>query len=199
MRRRLFPLIPVLFALAVLPAAADVWDIDPAHSSAVFKVRHLAVANVSGGFGKVAGVLNLDESDVTKSTVEAVIEAASIDSGHEGRDKHLKSAEFFDVEKFPTITFKSKKVEKAGEGMLKVLGDLTIRGVTKEVILNVEGPLAPVKDPWGNTKSGASATTKINRQDFGLTWGPVMEGGGLVVGNDVSITIDVELVKKKQG
>jgi len=192
----------VLLAAAILLAfpavcAATVWEIDSAHSSAQFKVRHLAVSNVTGGFGKVTGTVNYDESDITKSSVEATIDATTLDTAHEGRDKHLKSPDFFDVANHGTITFKSKKVEKAGEGKLKVTGDLTIRGTTKEVVLDVDGPVPAVKDPWGNLKSGVSATTKINRQDFGVAWSKLMEGGGLVVSNDVWITIDVELVEKK--
>ena len=192
---------PVVFAMVLslfIPALASAagWDIDPAHSSAVFKVRHLGISNVTGGFKKMSGVVNLDEADITKSTVEAVIDATSLDTGEPKRDEHLKSPDFFDVAKFPTLTFKSKKVEKVGEGKLKVTGDLTIKGVTKEVVLDVDGPLAPV-NAFGGQKSGASATTTINRQDYGVAWSKVMEGGGLVVGNDVTITIDLELNKKK--
>jgi polyisoprenoid-binding protein YceI len=181
-------------AFPVLAAAAT-WEIDPSHSSATFKVRHLAVANVTGGFSGIKGSVVWDEADPTKASVETVIDATSIDTGVPDRDKHLKSADFFDVEKHPTITFKSKKVERTKDG-LKVTGDLTMHGVTKEVVLAVEGPFPPVKDPWGHTKSGASATTKINRQDFGVSWSKTMDQGGLVVGNDVSITIDVELLQK---
>ncbi|HET6372242.1 MAG TPA: YceI family protein [Candidatus Polarisedimenticolia bacterium] len=176
---------------------AATWDLDPAHSSATFKVKHLMISNVTGGFGKVTGVVNYDPADLSKTTVEATIETTSLDSGVEGRDKHLKSPDFLDVEKFPSITFKSKKVEKAGDGRLKVTGDLTIRGVTKEVVLDVEGPMPEIKDPWGNVKSGASATTKINRQDFGVSWSKTLDGGGLVVSDEVTINIDVEMVKKK--
>ena len=192
---------PVVFAFLltlIFPALASAagWDIDPAHSRAGFKVRHLGISNVNGTFTKVSGVVNLDESDITKSTVEAVIDATSIDTGEPKRDEHLKSPDFFDVAKFPTLTFKSKKVEKAGEGKLKVTGDLTIRDVTKEVVLDVTGPLAPVS-AFGGFKSGATATTTINRLDYGVAWSKVMEGGGLVVGNDVTITIELELNKKK--
>ncbi|HET9481147.1 MAG TPA: YceI family protein [Candidatus Polarisedimenticolia bacterium] len=185
----------LLLALPSLAGAA-VWEIDPGHSSAGFKVRHLMVSNVAGAFNKVSGSVVIDEADVTRSTVEATIDSSSIDTANADRDAHLKSPDFFDVEKHPTITFKSKRVEKAGEGRLKVTGDLTLRGVTKEVILEVEGPIAPVT--FGKSiKSGASATTKINRQDFGVSWSRALEGGGLVVGDEVTINIELELVKKQ--
>lgn len=178
-------------------ARASSWEIDGAHSSAQFSIKHLMVSNVRGEFSKVTGTLNLDDKDITKSTVEATIDVSSINTRDEKRDGHLKSPDFFDVAKFPTITFKSKKVAKAGEGKLKVTGDLTIHGVTKEVVLNVDGPAKEAKDPWGNIKSGAVATTKINRKDFGLGWNKVLETGGVAVGEEVSITIDVELQQKK--
>ena len=187
------------FALFTLPglAFASAWDIDTAHSAAQFSVRHLAVSNVRGEFGKITGTLQLDDKDITKSTVEATIDVTSINTREEKRDQHLKSPDFFDVAKFPTITFKSKKVAKEGSDRLKVTGDLTIHGVTKEVVLQVDGPAKPIKDPWGNTKTGVTATTKINRKDFGLTWNKALETGGLVVGDEVSITLDVELQQKK--
>jgi len=190
--------LPVLGLVLALPALAQAaaWDIDPGHSVASFKVRHLMVSNVPGEFGKVTGVVNYDPADPTKSTVEATIDTTSLTTRQEGRDKHLKSADFLDVEKFPTITFKSKKVEKAGEGKLKVTGDLTIRGVTKEVVLDVDGPIAPVS-AFGGQKSGATATTKINRQDFGVSWNKALDGGGVVVGDEVAINIEVELSLKK--
>ncbi len=189
-------------AIAVLAptmgyAAAAAYDIDSAHSSATFKVKHLAISTVSGGFGKVSGKMTWDPADPAKSSVEATIDAASIDTKHGGRDEHLKSPDFFDVASHPTITFKSTKVEKASEGQLRVTGDLTIRGVTKPVVLDVEGPVAPIKDPWGNTKTGATATTKINRQDFGVSWSKTLDGGGLVVSDDVWITIELELAQAK--
>lgn len=184
----------LLLCSAGLQAAA--WNIDPAHSNAMFKVRHLGISNVTGSFKKMSGTVMMDESDITKSTVEATIDAASLDTGDSKRDEHLKSPDFFDVATNPTITFKSKKVEKVGEGKLKVTGDLTIRGVTKEVVLDVTGPQTPVT-AFGGMRSGASATTTINRQDFGVAWSKLMEGGGLVVGNDVAINIDLELAQKK--
>ncbi len=197
MKRLALTMVTALFALA-LPglAGATNWEIDPVHSAAQFSVRHLMVSNVRGEFGKVTGSVNLDDKDITKSTVEATIDATTVNTREEKRDQHLKSAEFFDVAKFPTLTFKSKKVAKAGTNKLKVTGDLTLHGVTKEVVLNVEGPAKASKDPYGNTKSGASATTKISRKDFGLVWNKALETGGVAVGDEVTIIIDVELLNK---
>jgi polyisoprenoid-binding protein YceI len=190
-----------LYALSAVAfggaAQASSWDIDPGHSAAQFSVRHLMVSNVRGEFSKVSGTVDLDDQDITKSTVNATIDATTVNTRDEKRDGHLKSPEFFDVAKFPTITFKSKKVAKAGTGSLTVTGDLTIHGVTKEVALKVDGPVAPVKDPWGNTRSGATASVKIARKDFGLVWNKALEAGGVVVGEEVTITIDIELTKKK--
>jgi polyisoprenoid-binding protein YceI len=181
-----------------LPAAAatSTWQIDPNHSAAQFAVRHLAISTVRGAFTKVSGTVQLDDKNVSKSSVDVTIDAASVDTRVADRDKDLRGDHFFDVEKYPTITFKSTKVEQVEAGKLKVTGDLTIHGVTKQVVLDVEGPTAPVKDPWGNQRAAANATTKINRQDFGVKWNAKMDSGGLVVGDDVAITIDVELVQK---
>jgi polyisoprenoid-binding protein YceI len=178
------------------PAANSNWQIDPAHSSAQFSVRHMAISTVRGAFSKVTGSVVLDDKDISKSTVEVTIDANSVDTRVPDRDNDLRSEKFFDVAHYPSITFKSKRVEQVAPGKLKVTGDLTIRGTTKEVVLDVEGPTAPMKDPWGNTRSAATATTKINRQDFGVKWNATLDNGGVVVGDDVSIIIDVELVKK---
>jgi len=178
-------------------ARASSWEIDGSHSSAQFSIKHLMVSNVRGEFSKVAGTLNLDDKDITKSSVDVSIDVNTINTREAKRDAHLKSPDFFDAAKFPALTFKSKKVEKAGADKLKVTGDLTIHGVTKEVVLNVEGPTAEIKDPFGNAKRGATATTKINRKDFGLNWNKALEAGGVLVGEEVNITIDVELLKKK--
>jgi polyisoprenoid-binding protein YceI len=186
----------VVAALSLPAAATSTWQVDPNHSSAQFAVRHLGLSTVRGAFTKVSGVVQLDDKDITKSSVEVTIDAASVDTRVEDRDKDLRSDHFFDVAKYPTITFKSTKVEQAGAGTLKVTGDLTIHGTTKQVVLDVEGPTAPVKDPWGNTRAAANATTKINRQDYGVKWNAKMDNGGWVVGDDVGITIDVELVQK---
>jgi polyisoprenoid-binding protein YceI len=181
-----------------LPAAAatSTWQIDPNHSSAQFAVKHLAISTVRGAFTKVNGTVQLDDKDISKSSVEVTIDAASVDTRVADRDKDLRSDHFFDVEKYPTITFKSTKVEQEAPGKLKVSGDLTIHGVTKHVVLEVEGPTAPVKDPWGNQRAAGNATTKVNRQDFGVKWNAKMDNGGWVVGDDVDITIDVEMVQK---
>ena len=176
---------------------AMMYDIDPAHTSAQFAIRHLMVSTVRGDFRKVTGTVNLDEKDVTKSTVEATIDVASINTGNEKRDTHLRSPDFFDVAKFPSMTFKSKQIQKAGEGKYKITGDLTLRGVTKEVVLEFEGNLTPVKDPMGKTRIGGMATTKINRKDFGLAWNKALETGGVMVGDEATITIDTELTQQQ--
>ena len=171
------------------------WNLDPAHSVAEFKVKHMMISNVKGQFAKVTGTLSLEESDLAHSKVEAVIDAASLETRDAQRDAHLKSADFFDVERFPTLTFKSTRVGIAGDGELSVEGDLTIHGVTRKVFFEVEGPTPPAKDPWGNTRVAISATTKINRKDFGLTWNAALETGGILVGEEVTITLDVQFVK----
>ena len=184
-------------ALSLPTAAANSnWQIDPAHSSAQFSVRHMAISTVRGAFSKVTGSVVFDDKDISKSTVDVTIDANSVDTRVPDRDNDLRSDKFFDVAHYPSITFKSRKVEQLAPGKLKVTGDLTIRGASKEVVLDVEGPTAPVKDPWGNTRNAATATTKINRQDFGVKWNATLDNGGVVVGDDVSIIIDVELVKK---
>ena len=181
-----------------LPAAAATsnWQIDPAHSAAQFSVKHMTISTVRGAFTSVKGSVQFDDKDISKSTVEVSIDVNSVDTRQPDRDKDLRSDHFFDAEHFPTITFKSKRVEQVAPGKLKVTGDLTIRGVTKEIVLDVDGPTAPVKDPWGNQRIAVNATTKINRQDFGVKWNATMDNGGVVVGDDVSIIIDAELVQK---
>jgi len=187
-----------LAAALALPAAAatTTWQIDPAHTAASFAVKHLMISTVRGEFKGITGTVVWDDQDITKSTVDVTIDAKTVDTNEPNRDKDLKSDKFFDVEKYPTITFKSKKVEQVSVGKLKVTGDLTIHGITKETILDVEGPSASVKDPWGNTRVAISATTKVNRQDYGVKWNASIDGGGVVVGDDVNITIDLEMIKK---
>lgn len=187
-----------LSAVLTIPAAAatSTWQIDPAHTAAGFAVKHLMISTVRGQFKGITGTINWDDQDITKSTVDVTIDSTTVDTSEPMRDKDLKSEKFFDVAKYPTITFKSKKVEAVSAGKLKITGDLTIHGVTKEAVLDVEGPTAPVKDPWGNTRVAASATTKVNRQDYGVKWNANMDGGGVVVGDDVNITIDLEMTKK---
>ena len=188
----------VAMMLATVPGLAQVstWEVDSSHSGAHFSVRHMMIATVRGEFRKVTGTMQLDERDISKSTVEAVIDAATIDTREERRDNDLRSANFFDVAKFPSITFKSKSVTRLGEGKFKVAGDLTMHGVTKEVILDVEGLNAQVNDPRRGPKMGASATTQIKRSEFGLTWNRVVETGGVAVSDEVAIIIDLEFVKK---
>jgi len=182
-------------ATSTAPVSVATWNIDPVHSSAQFKVKHMMISNVKGEFSAVKGSSTLNTADITKSRVEASIDVATINTREEQRDGHLKSPDFFDVAQFPTITFKSTQVSKTGEGTLAVAGDLTIRGVTRNVVLDVEGPSAPVKDPYGNMKIGLSATTRINRKDFGLIWNGVLESGGLLVGEEVAITLDLQFLK----
>jgi len=171
------------------------WNIDPVHTHAQFKVRHLMISNVKGEFAGVTGKLELDNADITKSKVEASIDAATINTREPQRDAHLKSADFLDAEKFPALTFRSTRISKIGAEELAVEGELSIRGVTRKVVFEVEGPTAPLKDPWGNTRIGLSGTTRINRKDFGLTWNQALETGGVMVGDEVTITLEAEFVK----
>lgn len=173
-----------------------VWEIDPAHSSAGFSVRHMMIANVKGEFSKVTGRVEFDGENIERASIEASVDVNSISTREAARDVHLKSPDFFDAEKFPAMTFKSKRVKRGSGGNVKLIGDLTIRGTTREATLALEGPTPPVKDPWGNVRIGASASTKINRKDFGLTWNAALEAGGVLVGDEVSIMLDVELIQK---
>ena len=178
-------------------AMASNWTIDPDHSNIQFKIRHLMITDVKGTFGKVKGVIRIDEKDMSLSAVEVTIEIDSINTGVAKRDEHLKSNEFFDAARFPTMTFVSRKVTQSGKGQMKILGDLTIRGISREVVLDVEGPTNEIKDPWGNSRRGASATTKINRTDFGLTWNKSMESGGMMIEDTVFINLEIEMIKDK--
>jgi len=177
-------------------ALASTWTIDPDHSNIGFKVRHLMVSNVKGNFNKFTGVVEINDKDITKSKVEVSIDTNSINTNVQKRDEHLRSADFFDVAKYPTMTFVSNKVAKAGKDKLKVTGDLTLHGVTRQVVLDVEGPTKESKDPWGNIRKGATATTKINRKDFGLVWNAALETGGVAVGEEVTITLEIEMIRK---
>jgi len=198
MRRLVLSVVAVVGVALHTLAGAATWEIDPAHTSVGFGVRHLMVSTVRGEFTKVSGTAQADDKDYTKAKIEATIDAASINTRVEKRDAHLKSPDFLDVAKYPTITFVSKKIEKAGDGRWKVTGDLTLHGVTRPVTLDVEGPTPPVKDPMtGALRAGAQATARINRKDFGIMWNKNLDGGGVVVGEDVDITIDVEGVQKQ--
>jgi polyisoprenoid-binding protein YceI len=185
-------------ALAVpSPAATATWQIDPAHTAAGFSVRHLMIATVRGQFKGVTGAVLWDDQDINNSTVDVTIDANTVDTGEPKRDADLKSANFFDVKNYPTITFKSTKIEKISAGKMKVTGNLTIHGVTKQVVLDVEGPSGAVKDPWGNTRVALNASTTVNRLDYGVKWNAKMDSGGMVVGDDVNINIDLEMIKKE--
>jgi polyisoprenoid-binding protein YceI len=177
-------------------AANSTWQIDPAHTAAGFAVKHLMISTVRGQFKGVTGTVVWDDQDVTKSTIDVTIDAKSVDTSEPKRDEDLRSERFFDTAKYPTITFKSKKIENVSAGKLKVTGELTIHGVTKDVVLDVEGPSNPIHDPWGNVRVAANATSKINRQDYGVKWNASIDGGGVVVSDEVAITIDLEMVKK---
>lgn len=193
------PVLALALTLAV-PALASAqvatWTIDPGHSAAQFSVRHMVVANVKGEFDGPVGTVTFDPSDLKTLKVDVTIAAKSVNTRNADRDKDLRSDLFFDVAKFPRMTFKSKRAEAGGPGKLKLVGDLTIKGVTKEVALDVEGPTPEIKDIWGERRIGATATTTIDRREFGLTYNRVLEGGGAVVGDTVNIVIDIEMTRK---
>lgn len=180
--------------LVIPESKVSTWNIDPAHSVVEFKVRHMMISNVKGQFSGVKGLLSVDPSDIVNSRVEASVDASSINTRDGQRDAHLRSADFFDVEKFPTLSFKSDRVVRSDNGELAVEGELTIHGITRNVVFEVEGPTPPAKDPWGKERIGLSATTKINRKDFGLTWNAALETGGILVGDEVTITLDIQFV-----
>jgi len=181
--------------IAIPQTTTTTWNIDPSHSVAEFKVKHMMISHVKGHFSKVSGALTLDESDLAKSHIEASIDSTSIQTRDAQRDAHLLSADFLDAERFPTLSFKSGRVSMPRDGELTVEGALTIHGVTRDVIFTVEGPTPPTKDPWGNTRVAISATTRINRKDYGLNWNAALETGGILVGEEVTISLDVEFVK----
>ena len=198
MNKKLFGTLALMSALAYLSggslAHASTWEIDPAHTTAGFKVRHLMISNVKGEFAGVTGTVNLDDKDLLKSKVDVSMDVGSVNTGNAKRDEHLKTADFFDAAKFPKLTFKSTKVEKAGD-KLALTGDLTLHGVTKPVTLLVE-LTTEIRDPWGNTRRGVSASGKVNRKEFGLTWNKTLDGGGVAVSDEVLLTIEAELTKK---
>ena len=192
MKRSYLAIAPLLLCAA---AHAQEWQIDSVHSAAQFSVRHLMVSTVRGQFGKISGTVRYDPANPSAASIQSEVDVSTIDTRVAKRDAHLKSPDFFDVEKYPTMSFKSTKVEPAGSGALKVTGDMTMRGVTKPVVFNIEGLTAPIKDRNG-LRMGAAATTKISRQDFGMTWNRAIEAGGVTVGDEVTITIDVELIQR---
>lgn len=183
-------------AAVALPAQASSWTLDQDHSTVGFSVEHMMVTDQKGAFDTFTGTVEVDDKDVTKSVVNVEIDAASINTKSKKRDEHLRSPEFFDVAKYPKLTFKSTKVEKAKDGGLLVTGNLTMHGVTKPVTLTVAPISKELKDPWGNIHAGTTATAKINREDFGLKWNSAIEGGGVLVGKEVTIELQVELLKK---
>lgn len=177
------------------PTTLTTWNLDPAHSTAQFKVKHMMISNVKGNFTGLSGVLKLDAANPSGSSVEASIDVTTVNTGDAQRDGHLKSADFFDADQFPALRFKSTKVTSSGGGDYAVTGDLTLHGVTKSVTFSVEDVSEPSKDPWGNLRIGLSASTKINRKDFGLSWNTALETGGVLVGEDVTISLDVQFIK----
>jgi polyisoprenoid-binding protein YceI len=175
--------------------ATTTWNVDPAHTAVEFKVKHMMISNVKGQFTDVQGTLVLDETDLANSHIETSIDAASVNTREPQRDAHLKSADFLDVEQFPKLYFKSTHISRGSDGEPAVTGDLTIHGVTRKVVFKAEGLTPPTKDPWGNTRRGLSATAKISRKDYGLVWNSALEAGGVLVGDEVTITLDVEFVE----
>ncbi len=176
-------------------SASSTWTIDSAHARAAFSVRHMMISNVRGDFSKVSGNVEYDGKNVKSIKTDATIDVSTVSTGEPGRDEHLRGDGFFNVAKFPTMTFKSKKIAPAGKGKFKMTGDLTIHGVTKEVTFDVDGPSPEIKDKKGGTHIGASAVTKINRKDFGISYGGLLDNGGPMIGDDVDITLDIELIK----
>ena len=194
--KRIFAIVSLLVLALPLAALASTWNLDPDHSTAQFKVKHLMISNVKGNFETISGVLNLDDRDITRSRVEVNIQVTSVNTNIKKRDDHLRSADFFDVARFPAMTFTSTRVEKAGPDKLRVTGNLTLKGVTRPVVLHVDGLTPEIRDPWGYVRRGASATATINRRDFGITWNKSMDNGGSVVGEEVAIQLEVEFVRK---
>jgi polyisoprenoid-binding protein YceI len=202
MARKWHPLglaLALVFAASPLYGQATVWQIDPDHTSAQFAVSHLTVSTVHGRFNKTTGTVTWDGKDFSAASVSIIIDAASIDTGVKKRDDHLRTSDFMNIATYPTMTFKSTKIEVIGPGKLRMTGDLTIRAATRPVVFEVTGPSPFVKDPDGATRVGATAVGKINRRDFGLVWNRILEGGGAIVGMEVAITFDIEIVNRGGG
>lgn len=196
MKTLIFSLIASLFLCTSSFAATSSWKIDPAHSTASFKVRHMMISDVTGNFRGIQGMVVIDDTDLKKSKADVTIAAASIDTGIKKRDDHLRSADFFDVAKYPTLTFVSKQVKGVSGNRFTLVGDLSIHGITKQVELAVSELSAEIKDPWGNIRKAAKATTKINRKDFELTWNKALEAGGVLVGDEIQIELEVQFIKQ---
>ncbi|HZS55069.1 MAG TPA: YceI family protein [Bryobacteraceae bacterium] len=194
---KLFSNLAFTAGLFAVSSFAAQWNIDPGHSSASFAVRHMMVSTVHGSFSGLKGTVDYDPSNVAASKVSLTIDATTVDTRNENRDKDLKSPNFFDISKYPSISFASKRIVPGSAGKFQLIGDMTMHGVTKEVTFDVEGPAAPIKDARGNLHSGATATTRLNRKDFGLIWNKTLDGGGAMVGDDVDVTVEVELVQMK--
>jgi polyisoprenoid-binding protein YceI len=192
MKRAIVIFLSVWALVGDVGAEPATWSVDPAHSSVGFSIRHLMISNVRGEFGDFTVQVTGDPANPGAAKVTATIQAASVNTRDEKRDAHLRNPDFLDVATHPTITFESTKIESAGPGKTKVTGNLTLHGVTKEVVLDVVGPTAVITDPWGNAKAGATATTTLSRKDFGITWSKTMDGGGLVVGDEIEVTIELE-------
>ena len=196
MKKFILLLIVTLLLTSTSIAATTNWNIDPTHSSASFKVKHMMISDVRGSFRDLQGTIAIDESNLANSQVNITIVATSIDTGIKKRDDHLRSADFFDVAKYPNLIFSSKQIRNIKNGEFELVGDLTLHGVTKEVVLNVAGPTVEAKDPWGNIRRAAQATTKINRKDFGLGWNAALETGGVLVGEEIQIELDIQFIKQ---
>ena len=186
-----------LLASAVLHAQAVSWHIDPQHSSAQFSVKHMMISTVRGQFGGVKGTMTYDPKNPAASSVEATIDCATVNTGEPKRDSDLKTAEFFDVKRYPVMTFRSRKVVVTSPGKLRVTGDLTINAITRQVVLEVEGPTAPIRDTQGREKIGVSGTTKVSRKEYGILYNPIMETGGVAVSDEVTIVLEIELIKNQ--
>jgi polyisoprenoid-binding protein YceI len=189
----------VVLGLVAIPSALHAqgtsWRIDPLHSSAQFSVRHMMISTVRGQFGGVKGSVLYNSKNPKASSVEATIDCSTVNTGEPKRDSDLKTAEFFDVQHYPVMTFKSKRVDSAGRGKLKMTGELTINAITRQVVLNIEGPTQPVKDTQGREKIGVRGVTKISRKEYGILYNPVMETGGVAVSDEVSIILEIELIR----
>nr|WP_320048918.1 YceI family protein [uncultured Desulfuromonas sp.] len=193
--KKMMLLVSIVLALFVSSAFASDWAVDPDHSNAQFRIRHLMISEVAGMFPTITGTLTLNDEKVTTSSISVAVDVASLDTGVAKRDAHLLSGDFFDAAKYPTMTFVSNSIEKTDQG-LKLYGTLTIRDHSQPAVFNVTGPSDPIHDPWGMTRMGASATTTINRKDFGMVWNQVLDNGGAMIGDDVTLQIDMEFIRQ---
>jgi len=195
--KKMFLFTIAVFFITITATSQTIWKVDPVHSKVIFSVSHMVISEVSGRFNDFEATIVQTKDDLSDSKLTATIKTKSIDTDNEGRDKHLRSADFFDVEKYPEITFTSKSFEKTGKDTYKITGDLTMHGATKPVVLETKFN-GTMNDPWGNTKAGFKAETKVNRKDFNIVWNKTLEVGGLLVGDEVEITINIEMAKEKK-